>query len=327
VPRKQKDKRSGKDGTTRQDSQTNQPEYLRLVDELEAMRESLSQKHRATVETQDKIADETVRLKFDFECSEGFARDLINGIVHIAQGKTRQEQLQDPQVADDHLVENTRLVESSPEESPLEKHTIVSPSSSGDSQQETECVYPTPQKRILPILFITLLVIATAIGGFKFITYKRERTQELAIAQQTRKNQELYEQYLASSLDLLLAKLDQLISTPKMTQVFPEISSLPAIARFKRGPDAADKAIAAKEFIYRVKTIFDNWVARSNDFPLDERPGKKEITYFLTVWTETEPLLNQLEAAKNAPSIVANTSVETDKARTPHNTSNRRVEN
>lgn len=317
MPHKQKDKRSGKDRETRQDSRTDQPEHLRLVDELEAMRESFSQKHRATVETQEKITDETVRLKFDFECSEGFARDLINGIVHIVQGKTKQKQLQDPQEVYDRLEEYKRLVESSPEESPLEEHTIVSPRSSGDSQQETECVYPTPQKRILPILFITLLVIAPAIGGFKFITYKREKTQELAIAQQAGKNQELYEQYLASSLDLLLAKLDQLTSTPKMTQVFPEISSLPAIARFKRGPDAADKAIAAKEFIYRVKTIFDNWVARSNDFPPDERPGKKEITYFLSVWTETKPLLNQLEAAKNDPSIVANTSVKTDKARTP----------
>ena len=80
-----------------------------------------------------------------------------------------------------------------------------------------------------------------------------------------------------------------------------------AIVRFKRGPEAADKARAATEFIYRVKEIFDNWVERANDYLPEERPGKKEITYFLSVWEDTKAILNQIEAAKNDPSIAAKT--------------------
>jgi hypothetical protein len=290
--RQGKDRRTGKDRRS-----SNLPEHIRLVERLEAIRKSLPEKERAVIETEERDADQDVRLKFEFECSEGLARDLIGGVVHLVKDKNRQKKLRD--TSETPVEQN--------EERQVEKHSPVSLNEVG---QDTALVHCTRPRKLFSTLFLILLTAATAIGGFEYIAYKKRRAKALAELRQVQKNQQLYEQYLASSLDILLSKLDQLTATPKMSRAFPEITSMSAIVRFKRGPEAVEKARAAREFIYRVKEIFDNWVERANDFSSEERPGKKEITYFLSVWEDTEAILNQIEAAKNDSSIAVKTIVQ-----------------
>ena len=261
------DRRSGKDRRL-----SNLPEHIRLVERLEAIQESLPEKERAVIETEERDTEQDVKLKFEFECSEGLARDLMGGVVHLIKGKNRQKQLRDPLESLHQLNESTRIFEQN-EEGPFEKHSPVSPNEAG---QETAPVHSTQPRKLFSALFIILLTVSTAIGGFEYVAYKKRRAKALAELQQVQKNQQRYERYLASSLDILLSKLDQLTATPRMSRAFPEITSMSAIVRFKRGPEAADKARAATEFIYRVKEIFDNWVERANDFSLEERPGKKK---------------------------------------------------
>ena len=295
------DLRSGKDRRS-----SNQPEHIGLVDRLEAMKASLSHEARLVLEAQARDTDQDVKVKLEVECSEGLARDLIGGIVSLLHGKNSERRIQDPSEAPHYLDESSRSVEAN-EGSPVEKHASVS---TNEMRQNTASVHCTRPRKLSSILLIFLLTIATAIGGFEYVAYKKKIARELAEARQVQKNQKLYEQYLASSLDILLSKLDQLTATPKMSRVFPEITSMSAIARFKRGSEAADKARAARGFIYRVREIFDNWTERANDFSSEERPGKKEITYFLSVWNDTETILNQLEAAKNDPSTAAKMAVQ-----------------
>ena len=288
------DRRSGIDRRS-----SNQQEHIRLVERLEDIKESLSEKERTVLGTEAKDADQGVRIKFEFDCSEGLARDLIGGVVHLLQGKNNRKQIRDQSEALRYQSESTLVGEQNVETS-HEKH---SPDSPTVGEQDTASVCHARPRKLSSTLLIMLLIMATAVGGFEYIAYQKRKARELAETRQVQKNKQLYEQYLASSLDILLTKLDQLTATPKMSQVFPEISSMSAIARFKRGPEAADKAKAAREFIYRVKEIFDNWVERANDFFPQERPGKKEITYFLSTWSDTQTILNQIETAKNDPSI------------------------
>ena len=292
------DRRSGADRRS-----SNQPQLIRLIDRLEAIKESLSEKEHAALDSEARDADQDVKLKLEFECSEGFARDLVGGIAYLLQEKSKGEQLRDPP-EELHYIKDISKGTESDEGSPPENHLLKSPN---NREEETSWVCPTRPRKISSALLIILLTVATVMGGFQLLAYKNRKASELVEARQVRKNQQLYKQYLAANLDILLSKLDQLTATPKMGRVFPEITSMSAIARFKRGPEAADKAETAKDFIYRVKEIFDNWVKRANDFFPEERPGKKEITHFLSVWNDTETILNQLEAAKNDPSIAAKT--------------------
>jgi hypothetical protein len=269
------------------------------------MKNSLSEKECAEVETEVRDDDSQVKLKFEFECPEGLARDLISGIVYLLKGENSRKQLRDQSEALHYLSESFEDAEPD-EESPIEKH---SPESSSAMEQESASVCPARTRKLSSRLLIILLAVATVLGGFQYSAYKKRKARELAEARQVQKNQQLYEQYLASTLDVLLTKLDQLTATPKMCRVFPDITSMPAIARFKRGPDPADKARAAREFIYEVKKIFDNWVERANDFFPEQRPGREEITYFLSVWADTEKVLKRLEDAKNNPSQAAKTIV------------------
>ena len=295
------DRRSGIDRRS-----SNQQEHIRLVERLEDIKESLSEKERTVLGTEAKDADQGVRIKFEFDCSEGLARDLIGGVVHLLQGKNSQNEIRERTEALHYLSEST-LVGEQNEEGSREMH---SPESGNVREQDNASVCSTRPRKLSSTLLIILLTVVTVVGGFEYIAYQKRKARELVEARQVQKNQQLYEQYLASSLDILLTKLDQLTATPKMSQVFPEISSMSAIARFKRGPEAADKARAAREFIYRVKEIFDKWVERANDFLPEERPGKKEITYFLSVWKDTEIILNQLELAKKDRSITNKTLVQ-----------------
>ena len=292
------DRRSGKDRRS-----SNRPKTLQLVDRLEGVKNSLSEKERALVQNTDRNAEQGVRLKFEFECSERLAQDLVDGIAYFLQERNSQKRLRDPSEALHYLNEST-LVGEQNKESPPEKY---SPESQNVREQDTASVCHTRSRKLSSSLLIILLTVATVMGGIEYIAYQKRKARGLAETRQVHKNQQLYEQYLASSLDILLTKLDQLTATPKMSQVFPEISSMSAIARFKRGPEATDKARAVRGFIYRVKEIFDNWVERANDFLPEERPGKKEITYFLSVWDDTEILLNQLEAAKDDPLLATKT--------------------
>ena len=300
-PKNFADRRSSEDRGS-----SNRPELTRLVDRVEAMKNTLSEKERAVLKTEEKDADQDVKLKFEFECSEGLARDLLGGIVYLLQGKNNQKQIRDRSEALHYLDEST-LVAEQYEEGSRAKH---SPESRNVTEQDTALVCHARPKKLTFTILIILLTVATLMGGFEYLDYQKRKARELAETRRVQKNQQLYEQYLASSLDILLKKLDQMTATPKMSQVFPEISSMSAIVRFKRGPAAADKARAAREFIYRVKEIFDNWVERANDFLPEERPGKKEITYFLSVWHDTETILNQLEAAKSDPSQTIKTIIQ-----------------
>ena len=234
------ERRSGKDRRS-----LNKPELTRLVDRLEAVKNSFSQKEGTVVETEGREVDQGVSLKFEFDCSEGLARDLIGGIVHLFQGKDGQKRLQDSSEAPHYVNERFRMIEAS-EESAHEKHAPASPN---DKEKDIASIYPKRGRKLSATLLIILLTVATAIGGFEYIAYQKRKTRELAEARQVQENQQLYEQYLASSLDILLTKLDQLTATPKMSQIFPEISSMSETVRFKRGPEAADKARTARGFI------------------------------------------------------------------------------
>ena len=88
------DRRSGKDRRS-----SNRPKTLQLVDRLEGVKNSLSEKERALVQNTDRNAEQGVRLKFEFECSERLAQDLVDGIAYFLQERNSQKRLRDPSEA------------------------------------------------------------------------------------------------------------------------------------------------------------------------------------------------------------------------------------
>lgn len=252
------------------------------------------------------VNEKGVKLKLSFESSESFAKDVLSGFANSLKDRAKQREIDYETRNIDHMRPTAKIVRLS-----SGQHTESMPDSmdhqfqkdSEESFRENYLELPSKQKRQrMPfIIFSAVIILLVAIGSNKYLDNKKNKSLELARHEMMIKKEKAYNYILAHYLNDLLSNLDELTANPKMMKVFPEITSMSAIARFKRGTDPIEKAKAAKEFIYRVKHNFDNWIDRADDFTSKEKPDRKDIANFLIVWRDTEKLLSQLETAKQDP--------------------------
>jgi len=251
------------------------------------------------------VNEKAVKLKLSFESSESFAKDVLNGFANSLKERAKQREI-------DYETRNIEQIRPMAKTARLSSKQHIEPMPSTDYQfqkneqesfKENHLELPSRQKRQrIPFLIFSSVIISLVIYcGIKYQNYNSKKTLELARHEMMIKKEKAYNYILAHYLNDLLSNLDELTANPKMMKVFPEITSMSAIARFKRGSDPIEKAKAAKEFIYRVKYNFNNWVDRADDFTLKEKPDKKDIANFLIVWRDTEKLLSRLETAKQDP--------------------------
>jgi len=153
------------------------------------------------------------------------------------------------------------------------------------------------------------LIFFVILSVFAFQTFLENRQAQalwLANHKKAKLETRAYEAVLARNSDNLLNNLNELTSVSyRFGIAFPEITSMAAIARFKRGSEPVEKAKAAKNFLLRVKENFDHWIERPDDFTGKERPTEKNIADFLSVWKETEFLLNIIEEERALIRITA----------------------
>ena len=241
-----------------------------------------------------EIEENLVRFKLDIECSKDFANSFLDEFFYSFRGnKIGQWINKNSNVFLPKTDTDTDTVDQIPDDE--QSH------SSGTGRRKRFAV------AICLISFIILSVFAFQ----TFLENRQGQALTLANYEKARAEAKAYKAVLAQNFDNLLSNLEELTAIYRFKKAFPEITSLPGIAMFKRGKEAAEKAEAAKGFIFRVKSLFDLWTERPNDLTEDVRPTKKDIADFLSVWEETEALLNRLEQAKENPlSLTATTTIQ-----------------
>lgn len=234
-----------------------------------------------------QVEGEIVKFKMDVECSTDLAERFLNECVSFLK-ESRQ----------------SRLLEAKARVSPTKP--MILPSNAWPAPVKT-CDPSEPDNalclskwrgRLLCSLFLLVVISLSSLVGHTYLEYQKKEESERARQKASRAHSQLFEAFAAQNLEALLAKLDELTALHRMRRAFPEITSLPAIARFKRGPDLTKKASATVELLWRVKYLFDAWTRNPQQYPPQLRPTKEEIALFLNLWTETEGLLDQLESAK-----------------------------
>jgi len=245
---------------------------------------------KKTKRGESQVGEEIVKFKMDVECSKDFAEKFLKDYFSALK-EPKQSRLVDATA--DIWVQ--RPVKPSPVESPIQE----------EARGPSESVHPLALSRWSGkgLIFLSLLVFVslTTLVGHTYFAYIKKQASERARQEATKMHSELYEAFLAQNLEILLGKLDELTAIPRMRRAFPEITSLPAVARFKRGPDLTRKASATVELLWRVKYLFDSWTGNPHAFAPELRPTEKETSLFLTLWTETEALLDHLERAREKP--------------------------
>lgn len=234
--------------------------------------------------------DEVVKLNIDIECSRDFVEKLLREYTLTVKSSSPRE----------------RQLEFS--YSPRKKGSLLL--DSGDTARGPIEQPERPEKRhrqsrwVDRVIFGTLLLIFASMGAFVGKMYLERSERQLSVRttyETVFKNNRPYRRALVRNLNALVSKLDQLTSVPRMGEAFPEITSLSTVVIAKRGSDPAEQALAAIEYIWRVKYLFDRWVEGSRDFPPELRPTQKEISYFLSLWKETKALLDHIETARSRP--------------------------
>jgi hypothetical protein len=272
--------------------------------------DSPSKAHLISPKGEYNINEKAVKLQISFESSENFAKDVLNGFANSLKETAKQQR----QI--DYATRNLQQIGPKAEKVRLlpGKHIESLPINIADQLQnirqesfpQNNLELPTGQnrKRILFIILLILIISLVAVAGYRYQNYKNNRALEETRHEMMMKKEKTYNYILAHYLNNLFGALDELTANAKMAKVFPEISSMLAIAKFKRGSDPAMQAKAAIEFIYRVKDIFDDWVSTAPYSTSGQKPDKKDIEDFLVKWRSTEKLLDQLKAAEQDPFIM-----------------------
>lgn len=259
------------------------------------------------VSSNDKynISEKGVKLKLSFESSESFAKDVLNGFANSLRERAKQREIyyETRNIEQMRPMAKIAGLSSKQHREPMPSTDYQFQKNEQESFKENHLELPSRKKkqRMHLLIFSSVIISLIIYGGIKYQNYNSKKTLELSRHEMMIKKEKAYNYILAHYLNDLLINLDELTANPKMMKVFPEITSMSAIARFKRGSDPIEKAKAAKEFIYRVEHIFNNWVDRADDFTYKEKPAKEDIANFLMVWRNTEKLLNQLEIAEQDP--------------------------
>lgn len=236
-----------------------------------------------------RVKGEVVRFKMDVECSADLAERFLNECLSFLK-ESRQ----------------SRLLEAKARVSPTKP--VIPPSNAWPASRKRGATSAPDHTlrlskwkgRLLCSLFLVAVLSLSSLVGHTYLEYHKKQESKHAKQKATKALSQLFEAFVAQKLEALLAKLDELTAIQRMRRAFPEITSLPAIARFKRGPDLTTKANATVELLWRVKNLFDAWTRNSHQFPPQLRPTKQEIALFLNLWTDTELLLDQLERAKQS---------------------------
>ena len=239
---------------------------------------------------ESQVEGEMVRFKLDVECSVDLAERFLNECVSVLK-ESKQNRL---------LEAKARTFPTNPLIPPSNKWPAPG-KTCGPSELDNALWLSKWTGRLLSSLFLLVIISLSSLVGHTYLQYNKKQASERARQKATKAHSQLYEAFVAQNLEALLAKLDELTAFQRMRRAFPEITSLPAIARFKRGPDLSKKANATVELLWRVKYLFNTWTHNPHQFPPQLRPTKKEIALFLNLWTEAEALLDQLESAKQKP--------------------------
>jgi len=245
---------------------------------------------RKVKKEESRVGREIVKFKMDVECSKDLAEKFLKEYF-LALTEPKQTRLIDA-TADIYA---KRPMKQSPDKS------LIQEKACGPSESVHLLELSRWSGRVLIFLFVLVFISLSTLVGHTYLMYHKKQASERARQEATKMNSELYEAFLAQNLEILLGKLDELTAIPRMRRAFPEITSLPAIARFKRGPDLTRKASATVELLWRVKYLFDSWTGNPHAFAPELRPAEKEISLFLTLWTETEALLEHLERVREKP--------------------------
>jgi hypothetical protein len=175
---------------------------------------------------ESSVEREIVRFNMDVECSADLAERFLNECVSFLK-ESRQ----------------SRLLEAEARVSP--RKPLIPPSNAGPASRKT-CAAPEPDNalwlskwkgRLRGSLFLVVIISLSSLVGHTYLEYHKKQESERARQKATKTHSQLFEAFAAQNLEALLAKLDELTALQRMRRAFPEITSLPAIARFKRGPD------------------------------------------------------------------------------------------
>ncbi|MDP2644422.1 MAG: hypothetical protein Q8P24_05750 [Desulfobacterales bacterium] len=266
-----------------------------------------SENHPVSSNGRRPMDEKEVKLKLSLECSENFAKDVLNGLAYLWQGQggARQREIHYTARDTEQMRPAIKIVRVGLQ------HVLSMPTVSENQIQDQEnqpapssAKYleqpANPKRQRMPlIIFSAVTVLLVAIGGYNYLDYKKNESLAVAGHNNTIRKEKAYHNILARYHEDLLNSLDELTANIKMRKLFPEITTMVNFARFKRGSDLAGKAKAAMEFIQVVKKRFDEWIDHPQDFYL--KAGKKDMADFLVEWRKTEKLLNKLEAAQQDP--------------------------
>jgi len=222
-------------------------------------------------------------VSLNIKCSEWFAEEVLNRIVPLTEKDRHRSDLG---------LENANSF------LPKVDTAVVNQISSSDDEQSVHSSGTGLRKKFAVAACLVFFVILSVFAFQTFLENRQGQALTLANYEKAKLKSKDYKAVLGQNFDNLLNNLEELTSIHRFKKAFPEITSLPGIAMFKRGEEAAEKAEATKGFIFRVKYLFDRWVERPNDFAESHRPRDDDITTFLSIWGETEILLDMLEQAK-----------------------------
>lgn len=230
---------------------------------------------------------EAVKLNIDIECTRDFVEKLLREYTLTVRTSTPYERHLEvsysPAGKGDFLI---------PERIHPRGEQKEIPASSKAARKQQRWL-----KRIVLGVFLVILMSIGALVGKIYLKGNQNLPSILRHDNITHKNDQAYRALLAKNLDALVRKLDQLCSIPRMREAFPEITTLSDIVMTKRGPEPAEQAKAAIEYIWRVKYLFDRWVKGSKDFPPELKPTQKDVSYFLSLWRETNVLIESAGVA------------------------------
>ncbi len=243
------------------------------------------------IKDESQIKEETIRFKMDVECSKDFAENVLREYFSVFKGRM-EGQVKNRR--DDRY--SIRPMFLAPKQLPIPTNEYR------QSQSENVRESLNWRRKVSISIFLILLISTLTIAGNNYLKYYKKQVSERALHEIREMNTNLYEAILAQNLNNLLNKLDELTAIPRMRKACPEITSMSAIARFKRGPEPMEKARATIEFLWRVKYIFDSWTKRPQDLSTKLKPTEKDIALFISIWEDTHVLLEQLETAKQKPS-------------------------
>jgi len=267
---------------------------------------ALKSEHSAEQVNKDesKVKEETIRFKMDVECSKDFAENFLREYFSSLRGPMER---QDPNGTSNVYFQKAMFL--APNELPPPPPNELPPPTNKNRQSQLENVgeFSKWRHKVSISVFLIILISLSTIGGRNYLKNYKNQVSKRARYEISEMNSRLYEAILAQNFDNLLDKLDELTAIPRFRNAHPEITTMSAIARFKRGPKTTEKAKATKKFLLRVKYLFDSWIKRPNDLPVKLRPTEKDIALFLYTWKDTKVLLNQLEAAKQNPVEILST--------------------